>query len=152
MAEPETLADVSDLADWIGEPIAAGTVDEKRALLCLRLASSLVRVEVGRDWLTETGVLDGAVPDAARMVTLYCASRVYENREAQTRGSIDDFDQGWKVDEAGAYLTASERRMLSGLKRSTTGGLYTVATTRGERHAPGVWVPTDTPNVYFPWA
>lgn len=151
MSEPKTLATVDDLADWLGEPIAVNSVDERRATLCLRLASSLVRAETGRDWLDERGDLLDSLPDAARMVTLYCASRVFENREAATRGSIDDFDQGWKVDEAGAYLTLSERRMLSGLHASASRGIGSVGTTRDGTYAAGMWVPTDTPDVYFPW-
>ena len=151
MTTPATLAGVSELADWIGEPIPEG-VESKRATLCLRIASALVRRESGRTWVDDAGALVDSVPEDAVMVTLYCASRVYDNREAQTRGSIDDVDGGWKVDESGAYLTASERRMLAPLKPSGSGGLGTVATTRGDdiTSATG-WVPTGTPNVYFPW-
>lgn len=85
------------------------------------------------------------------MVTLYCASRVYENREAETQSGVDDWQSSQRVLEAGAYLTASERRMLSSLNRSTFGGLGTVATTRGEIPVVDGWVPTDTPGVKFPW-
>ena len=152
MAAPATLAGVAELADWIGEPITNGSVEFKRAELCLRIASALVRRESGRTWLAENGTLTDPVPEDAVMVTLYCAGRVYDNREAQTRGSIDDYDGTWKVDESGAYLTASEKRMLAPFKSNGTGGLGVIATTRGE-YAPPVagWVPTPTPDVYFPW-
>lgn len=150
MAAPKPLAGVSELAEWLGEDIAEGSVDGKRALQCLRMASVLVRQEAGRSWLTEGGELDSP-PEAAVMVTLYCAGRVFENREAQTRGGLDDLSESWKVEEAGAYLTASERRQLAGL-RGGIPGLFTVATTRvDEAVVPSGLVPTGTPDVEFPW-
>lgn len=153
MATPATLAGVSDLADWLGEAIDADGVDGKRAALCLRIASALVRKESGQTWLTDANTLVPNLPEDAVMVTLYCASRVFDNRNAQTSGGLDDYSEGWKVDESGAYLTASEKRMLSALRTSNGfGGLGTVATTRGgfNPDASG-WVPTPTPNVLFPW-
>lgn len=151
MAEPKTLATVDELADWIGETITGGTPEGKRAAMCLRAASALVRKESGRTWLTETGDLISPLPEDVTMVTLYCASRIFDNRNAQTRGGIDDYSEGWKVDEAGAYLTASERRMLAPFRTSSTGGLGVVATTRREEPPVSGWVPTDTPGVVFPW-
>lgn len=150
MATPTPLAGVHELAEWLGEDITEGTADGKRALLCLRMASALVRDEAGRTWLTSEGELDSP-PDVAVMVTLYCAGRVYENREAQTRGGLDDLSESWKVEEAGAYLTASERRQLAAL-RGGVAGLFTIGTTRvDEVVRPSGWVPTDTPGVEFPW-
>lgn len=151
MAEPETLATVGELADWLGEAIDVTSAEGKRAAMCLRAASALVRKESGRTWL-EGGTLIEPLPDDVKMVTLYCASRVFDNRNAQTRGSLDDYTEGWKVDEAGAYLTSSERRMLAPFRAVVVGGLGVVSTTR--REPPAVasgWVPTDTPDVYFPW-
>lgn len=150
MVAPTPLAGVGELAEWLGEAIAENSTDGKRALNCLRMASVLVRQEAGRSWLKEGGELDSP-PEAAVMVTLYCAGRVYENREAQTRGGLDDLNESWKVEEAGAYLTASERRQLAGL-RGGIPGLGTVRTTRvDEWERPPGWVPTGTPDVEFPW-
>lgn len=151
MAEPVTLASVDDLADWIGESIPSGSVEERRAIMCLRSASALVRKESGRTWLTDAGSLVDPLPDDVSMVTLYCASRVFDNRNAQTRGGLDDYTEGWKVDEAGAYLTATERRMLSPFRSPSLGGLGVVSTTRVEPRTYSGLVPTDTPDVYFPW-
>lgn len=151
MIAPDTLAGVEELADWIGEPIQEGTAEHKRAVMCLRIASALVRRESGRTWLADDGSLNQPVPEDAVMVTLYCAGRVYDNREAQTRGSIDDYDGAWKVDESGAYLTASEKRMLAPFKAGGTGGIGVIATTREPPRVVSGWVPTDTPDVYFPW-
>ena len=149
MAAPATLAGVTELADWIGEPIPEGSAESKRAEMCLRIASALVRAESGRTWVDGAGRLE-AVPEDAVMVTLYCAGRVFDNREAQTRGSIDDSDGAWRVDESGAYLTASEKRMLSVFRGSAHGGLGVVSTTRGEVAPARGWVPVeDAPP--FPW-
>lgn len=151
MAAPVALATVQELADWIGAPIEANTAEYRRAEQCLRIASALVRTETGRTWLNPDGELL-TVDENAAMVTLYCAGRVFDNREGMTREGIDDWSGSFKVDEAGAYLTATEKRMLSHLGGSTFGGLSTIATTRGECPPnTGGWVPTDTPNVFFPW-
>lgn len=150
MTAPATLATVEELADWIGEPIVEESAEAKRAMLCLRIASALVRKESGRTWLKEDGTLDNP-PEDAVMVTLYCASRVFDNREAQTRGGLDDYNESWKVDESGAYLTASEKRMLAALRSGGIAGIGTIATTRGEPNDTTGWVPTDTPSVKFPW-
>ena len=150
MSTPTPLAGVNELAEWLGEDIAEGTSDAKRALMCLRMASTLVRTEAGKTWLKGDGELDSP-PEVAVMVTIYCASRVYENREAQTRGGIDDFSESWKVEEAGAYLTVSERRQVAAL-RGGTPGLTTIGTTRvDETEPPYGYVPTGTPDVEFPW-
>ncbi len=144
---PETLAAVTDLADWLGEAIT-DEADIKRAQLCLRLASSLVRSEAGRAWDGDADV----VPEEAFTVTLYCASRVYENRNAQTTGSLDDYSEGFKVEESGAYLTPSEKRSLARFRVSAWGGLGVVATTRERRPVSDEgWVPTGTEGVVFPW-
>lgn len=151
MAEPVTLASVDELADWIGESIPDNSAEERRAAMCLRAASALVRKESGRTWLDDTGALVDPLPEDVVMVTLYCASRVFDNRNAQTRGGVDDYTEGWKVDEAGAYLTASEKRMLSPFREAGSVGLAVVSTTRRETLPVSGWVPTDTPDVFFPW-
>lgn len=142
----KALANVSELADWIGEPIES-EADTKRAELCLRIASALVRSEAGRKWDSE----DSEVPEAASLVTLYCASRVYENREAENQSGVDNWQASRKVMEAGAYLTASEKRMLAQINRNQFGGLGTISTTKQEQVTPSGLVPTGTPGVEFPW-
>lgn len=151
MADPVTLASVSELADWLGESIEATSPEGKRAALCLRAASALVRKESGRTWLAEDGTLVDPLPEDVKMVTLYSASRVFDNRNAQTRGGVDDYNEAWKVDEAGAYLTNSEKSLLAPFKGGAIAGLGSVSTTRVTPLAVSGWVPTDTPDVYFPW-
>lgn len=147
-----TLASVDDLAEWLGESFTADSPEDKRAVWCLRAASALVRKESGRTWLTDAGELVSPLPDDLVTVTLYCASRVFDNREAQTKGGLDDWSEGWKVEESGAYLTDSERRTVSSYRKSS-GGIGSVATTRGDWvGSTGTgWVPTPTDGVVFPW-
>jgi len=149
MAE-QTLATVAELGDWLGEPIVEDSPEGKRAELCLRAASALVRSEAGRTWLEPDGNLE-PVPEAVKLVTLYCASRVFDNREGQNRWNIDDAGGGWKVDEAGAYLTASEKDTLSKYAGRRFGGMGVVSTTRGDIAGPvSGYVPTEG-GPPFPW-
>lgn len=151
MAIP-ALASVQELADWIGAPIDADTPDYRRAEQCLRIASALVRTETGKTWLDESGVLADPVDENAVMVTLYCAGRVFDNREGMTREGVDDYSGSYRVDESGAYLTATERRMLAHLSAPAFGALGTISTTRGDCLPDSTgWVPTGTPNALFPW-
>ena len=150
MAAPLPLATIQDLSDWLGEPIAEDSAEGKRAAMCLRIASALVRKEAARTWLNESGTLDSP-PEDAVMVTVYCAARVFENPNAQTRGGLDDHTESWKVDEAGAYLTASEKRMLAQFRTAAFGGIGIVTTTRSEYSAASKTVPTGTPDVELPW-
>lgn len=148
----EALASVSELAEFLGETIAETSAEGKRAGWCLRVASGLVRDETGRSWLGDDGKRAEDIPETVVNVTLYCASRVFDNREAVTQSGIDDATEGRKVQEAGAYLTATERRQLAGIRDVGQSGLGTVATTRDPRtsKASGL-VPTGTPEVEFPW-
>lgn len=140
----ETLATAEELSEWIGEPITE-EADVKRAEMCLRIASALVRSEAGRKWDSED------VPEAAAMVTLYCASRVYENREAENQSGVDNWQASRQVLEAGAYLTASEKRMIASINRPAFGGIGTISTTKQEQMRPSGLVPTGTPGVELPW-
>lgn len=125
------FATVDDLSDWIGEPISGD--DETRAGGVLSLASALVRRETERTWVTESGDLADPLPEPLRLVTLACAARGYLNPEAHVDESLDDYRGRRLVQEAGLYLTASERDLLAPLAGRPHQGLGTVSTTRGER-------------------
>lgn len=149
MARP-SLATVTDLSDWIGEPIVEEE-DTKRATGVLRAASSLVRAYAGRTWLDETDAL-GDVPDGVNDVVLAVAGRGYTNPEGWTGERQDDWGgSGRKVEEAGLYLTASERLVLDEHRPAKVSGIGFLATTRVDRPAPGYgWVPTEG-GPLFPW-
>ena len=92
MAAPTPLAEVNDLAGWLGESIAAGA-DTVRAGWALRMASALVRAEAGRTWLTEAGALDDP-PEVAVLTTLAAAGRAYVNPDGGTvvSESLEDYN------------------------------------------------------------
>lgn len=144
------LATVVNLSDWIGEPIVEEE-DVKRAGAVLRAASTLVRAFTGARWADESGML-GDVPDGVNDVVLAVAGRGYTNPEGWSGERQDDWGgSGRKVEEAGLYLTASERLVLDQHRPAKVSGIGFLATTRVEARAPGAgWVPTED-GPLFPW-
>lgn len=130
------LATVANLSDWLGEPIADDTPDGKRAGMALAMASALVRDETLRDWVTEDGLLVDSLPEAVRLVTLACAARGYTNPRGLTDASeaLDDYNrrEQVRVEEAGLYLTASERGMLARYAGRPHRGISVLHTTRDD--------------------
>ena len=128
------LASVEDLAGWLGEPIA-DDADKGRAGWLLRRASSLVNEEADRvrnPWTAET------VPAGVQEIVLSCAARAYDNPEGWTGERLDDWmGTGKKVDEAGLFLTATERRALLAYAPSGPSGVGILRTTRE------VWPPVS---------
>ena len=130
------FADPDALGEWLGEDLS-DEKDRKRAERCLRAASTLIRRYTKRDWAQEPR------PDDLEDVCLAAAGRFWANPDGQTQWTrqIDDAMDGGsrKVDEAGVYLTASERRILDGLvadESPLVGGLGVIGTTRGEAASP----------------
>ena len=144
------LASVTDLADWLGEPIAE-TEDTKRATSVLRGASSLVRSFTDKTWLV-SDALDPAMPEDVTLVTIQVAARGYSNPEGWANESADDWRGGGRVvDEAGLYLTASEKAILSAHVRARVTGLGVISTTKALTTDPASgWVPTEG-GPPFPW-
>ena len=134
MAKP-SFAEVDELGDWLGESLA-DPVDSKRAESMLAMASELVRVATGKSWVDDDDKLLPDLPDALGLVTKQAAARAYMNPQGKTstNESIDDWITGerYKVEEAGVYLTASERDMLEPLAGRRHRGLGTVSTYRGD--------------------
>jgi hypothetical protein len=139
------LAGLEDLADWVSEDLNVGDAEGRRANRCIAYASTLVRAETGSDWVDSDGQLLTRIPDAVIEVTVAAAGRAFLNPEGLTGENIDDHQQYRKVDEAGIYLTATEKAMLaaavSGNTRRTV-GLSTLGTYRGDlpRRSPVPWV------------
>lgn len=147
MAALPLLAEVSDLAGFLDEQIAE---DDLRARAVLRMASSVVRAYVGKDWATEE------IPEAAADVTMDVAARVWINPAGLVQDGIDDVTRRWSESTApeGFYLTAANRTVLDALRTTRRGGLHTIATTRGDGdYLDTVYVPTGPPpsGYPFPW-
>ncbi len=127
------LATVENLSDWIGEPIEAGEADYKRAEAVLRVASTLIRKETGRTWLNTAGdAVADDLPDEIYQVCVQAAARKFTNPDDYEQERQDDFYGSKKVEEAGVYLTESERRMIAEYAADQHGGLRTIQTTRDD--------------------
>lgn len=134
------FATVAELAEWIGEDIDETSADGKRAAIALRLASNRIRAYTRQEWPDAAG----SVLEDLQDVCITCAGRLYTNPNAETQWTrqIDDAMDGGsrKVDEAGAYLTASEKETLDRLvadQSPVIAGLGVLNTGRGEQE------PTD---------
>lgn len=143
MAEPVSFATVDDLADWIGENIEPDGSDYRRANRILAAASNVVRAYTGRSWVDADGTVDKTAAPMLSDITVAVASRYYLNPTGETQWSkqIDDAMDGGsrKVDEAGLYLTASEKMQLDRLLDDTSpviGGIATIGTCRGDAGSP----------------
>lgn len=151
MATQIPLANVSALSDWLGEPITEPE-DITRAGSVLTAASVLVRNFTGKTWLTDAGDIDPDLPDDVLMVTVQVAARGYINPEGWRDERVDDWGgQGRVVPEAGLFLTASERTILTGHRAAKPAGIGVMATTRRES-VPTLdsYVPTDG-GTWIPW-
>jgi len=127
------LAPVESLADWIEEEIPVNSAAFKRAEAVLSMASSLVRKETKRSWLNiaKTDVVD-EIPDEVVQVCVQAAARKYTNPDDFEQERQDDFYGARKVQEAGVYLTESEKSLLAEYAGNLHGGLRTITTTRDD--------------------
>lgn len=145
MAALPALALVADLADRAGEPIAS---DDAAARAVLAMASAVVRAYVRNDYTVDP------VPDAAKVVTIEVAYRVWRNPEGLIGDSVDDTSRRF-VDRSadGFYLTAAEKLVLDPLRTGRTGGLWNLGVTKNDALADTVYVPTGPPpsGYPFPW-
>ena len=124
------LASVTELADWLGEPIEADSVDAKRAGMVLNYASVLVREHTGQEW-ADDALLAGGIPEKVRMVTLQVAARGYSNPDSWGNERLDDWGAGGRpIEELGMYLTATEKAILAGFRPSQARGLGIVRLSR----------------------
>lgn len=133
----EPFATVSQLAEWLGEDIDEKSADGKRAAMALRFASNRIRAYTRREWSGPD--LPEDLPEDLQDVCITCAGRLWSNPNAETQWTrqIDDAMDGGsrKVDEAGAYLTASEKETLDQLvadQSPVIAGLGILHSTRNE--------------------
>lgn len=129
----EPFATIPQLAEWLGEDIDEKSADGKRAAMALRFASNRIRAYTRREWSGPD------LPEDLQDVCITCAGRLWSNPNAETQWThqIDDAMDGGsrKVDEAGAYLTASEKETLDQLvadQSPAIAGLGILHSTRNE--------------------
>lgn len=155
MAAREPFATVDALAEWIGEDIDSASSDGRRAAMSLRLASNRIRAYTRREWDDASGTVLEDLQD----VCITCAGRLYTNPNAETQWTrqIDDAMDGGsrKVEEAGAYLTRSEKETLDRLvadQSPVVAGLGVLRVTRGERASSDLRRSWDDDCGGFLWA
>lgn len=132
------LAEVSDLAAWIGV-----TLDDAdpRAGAVLSAASTLVRSYCGQTFVDESGQLVLPVPDAVELVTVQVAARCFQgptNGANYSQEQTGPFlhSQRFAGDGGGLYLTKADKLMLADHRAAgEVSGLAVLPTTRGEVRA-----------------
>lgn len=150
MALP-SLAEVGDLASWVGQSIDS---EDPRAKAVLSAASALVRAHTGETWVDDTQALT-EVPDMVAVVVVQVAARVWLNPAGLTSVTVDDATRRWgESGTVGLYLTEAEKATLADY--SATGlpdDLGTISVTRGTLPANSVYVPTapGPSGPPFPW-
>lgn len=144
------LADVSDLAAWVGREIPDA---DPRAGAVLSAASALVRAFTAQTWVDDAGQLD-AVPDEVAAVTVQVAARVWVNPSGLESVTLDDGTRRWgSAGGLGVYLTESEKEILSAHIEGGSPDLGTVSFATGTVGNRTVYVPTGPPpsGQPFPW-
>lgn len=147
MALP-SLAQVSDLAAWVGREIPNA---DPRAGAVLSHASTRVRTYVGLTWAKEDGTLD-TVPDVVRDVVVRVAARAWRNPEDLDSITLDDGTKRWGATR-GLALTDEDREDLASFRQThSPNGMGVVSTYRGD--APlndTIYVPTGPPPSGYPF-
>ena len=141
------LAEVSDLAAWVGQAIPDS---DPRAGAVLSAASALVRSYAGVTW---EGV---AAPEDVSAVVVQVASRVWLNPNGVVSVTLDDGSLRWsEASAAGLYLTDADKAVLSSYQTqgADSFGLGTVSMAGGSTVNDTTYVPTGPPpsGYPFPW-
>lgn len=126
------LAPVADLAARLGrDPDSLSVEDEARATATLDDASALVRAEGRQDWYdTETDAI--TAPHPVVTVVLSAAQRAFTNPEGLISETVGPFTKRRaERGDLGVFLTAAEKDIVRRY-RTTSPGLWTQRTTRGE--------------------
>jgi len=144
------LAEVSDLAAWVGREIPD---TDPRAGAVLSHASTRVRTYARQTWVDDANVL-ATVPDAVRDVVVRVAARAYRNPEDLDSITLDDGTKRWGSTR-GLVLTDEDREDLAEFRAvAPPAGIGVVSTTRGDGdYLDTIYVPTGPPpaGYPFPW-
>lgn len=116
MTQPILLAEVSDLADRLGQTLTEGTPDYRRAKANIQDVSSLVLNETGQSWD------EGSVPPVVVTIVLRASERAFRNPSGAISRTMGPFAEGWNGSNAvGVYLTDAELEILQGLAATDRG-------------------------------
>ena len=146
------LAEVSDLAAWVGRAIPDA---DPRAGAVLSHASTKVRAYTRNEWMDEAGsVLADPLPDVISQVAVRVAARAYRNPEDLDSVTLDDGTKRWGSIR-GLVLTDEDKSDLSEYRSdSLPSGIGTIGTYRDDSaYLETNYVPTGPPpaGYPFPW-
>lgn len=144
------LANVADLAAWVGQEIPDG---DPRAGAVLSAASALVRAYTSQTWVDDDGS-PIEVPEDVAAVVVQVAARVWMNPGGLESVTLDDGTRRWGSGGGlGLYLTESEKEILGAHVDGGPPDLGTVSFTVGAVNDPTIYVPTGPPpsGYPFPW-
>lgn len=146
MALP-SLAQVSDLAAWVGRDIPAA---DPRAGAVLSHASTRVRTYAGQSWTNVDGSL-ATVPDVVRDVVVRVAARVWRNPEDLDSVTLDDGTKRWGSTR-GLVLTDEDREDLAAYRpNGMPNGIGTLGTYRDDCVSDTIYVPTGPAPSGYPF-
>lgn len=141
------LAEVSDLAAWVGRTISD---NDPRAGAVLSHASTRVRTYVGLTWTDEADALT-EVPDIVRDVVVRVAARAWRNPEDLDSVTLDDGTKRWGSTR-GLVLTDEDREDLASFRDSgVPSGLGVMTTYRDDPAASTIYVPTAPEPSGYPF-
>lgn len=145
------LAEVQDLADWVGEDLSD---DTPRVEAWIRGASSLVRAAAKQTWTEVNGddeVVLTAVPDEIHTVVLQCVERKWRNPAGITQDTAGPLTERFSERAAeGLFLTEAETAVCR--RYAPTSGVWTQPVTRDpDDEDSTLTVPVEGDDDPFPW-
>lgn len=132
------LARVVDLEQRLGRTFDDTELTQVEAWL--DDASAMVRLEAGRDWVTDDEPPVVNAPPVARLVALKAVERVLRNPDGLSSESAGDYSYQRNAveDGGGIYLTDREVKLIR--RAAGRSGLWTQPTTRNEYCQDTVWL------------
>jgi len=118
--------------------------DRTRALAAIADASALIHAETGNAWVGDDGALVADVPAIAKTVCCKVVQRIITNPEGTTSESLGPFTESYGSASNDAYLTASERRILSKAVSGSAIGSVTL-------ESPYTYRRPSSSDIYVPW-
>lgn len=142
------LVMLEELKTRLGLEEFPSPADEARAQAALDDAVGLVLEETKKTFRAADGTPD--VPSTVATVIFASAKRSYQNPSGITSETVGPF--AYRYGATGAFLTEEEKQALSRyLPSRSSGGLWSLSTTRGEELSDTVWVNDQYGGDPIPW-
>lgn len=140
------LAEVQDLADWLGEDLSGDTT---RVAAWLRGASALVRAAAKQTWVDDEGALTD-VPDEIHTVVLQVTERKWRNPTGVIQDTAGPLTERYAERASeGLYLSDSERATCE--RYAPTSGVWNLTVERDpDAEDDTLYVPVEGLGKQFP--